>query len=63
MKNLLWGVGLLLWLFTSMVQATPLRLATTTSTDNSGLIATLLPHFEAKTGHTVHVIAVGTGQA
>ena len=63
MKNILWGTSLLLWLFTSLVQATPLRLATTTSTDNSGLIEELLPHFEAKTGHAVHVIAVGTGQA
>ena len=40
-----------------------IRLATTTSTDNSGLLASLLPAFENKTGYKVHVIAVGTGKA
>ncbi len=35
----------------------------TTSTANSGLYAHLLPAFEAETGITVHVVAVGTGQA
>lgn len=40
-----------------------IRLATTTSTDNSGLLAYLLPEFESKTGYRVHVIAVGTGKA
>lgn len=39
------------------------RLATTTSTDNSGLLAYLLPAFEAKTGVKVQVIAVGSGKA
>ena len=39
------------------------RLATTTSTDNSGLLGHLLPVFEGKTGYRVHVIAVGTGKA
>jgi len=40
-----------------------IRLATTTSTDNSGLLSSLLPAFENKTGYRVHVIAVGTGKA
>ncbi|NHZ96608.1 substrate-binding domain-containing protein [Massilia sp. CCM 8734] len=40
-----------------------LRLSTTTSTDNSGLLAWLLPVFEAKTGTKVQVIAVGSGKA
>jgi tungstate transport system substrate-binding protein len=40
-----------------------LRLATTTSTDNSGLLKALLPTFTALTGIEVHVIAVGTGKA
>ncbi|MGB0713462.1 MAG: substrate-binding domain-containing protein [Gammaproteobacteria bacterium] len=41
----------------------PIRLATTTSTENSGLLAYLLPEFSAATGEQVHVIAVGTGKA
>jgi tungstate transport system substrate-binding protein len=40
-----------------------LRLATTTSTDNSGLLKYILPKFEAKYGAKVKVIAVGTGKA
>jgi len=40
-----------------------IRLATTTSTDNSGLLSYLLPAFENTTGYQVHVIAVGTGKA
>lgn len=40
-----------------------LRLATTTSTENSGLLAYLLPEFEKKEGIEVQVVAVGTGQA
>ena len=40
-----------------------IRLATTTSTDNSGLLSHLLPAFESASGYKVHVIAVGTGKA
>ncbi|MEM5773820.1 MAG: substrate-binding domain-containing protein, partial [Anaerolineaceae bacterium] len=40
-----------------------LILATTTSTQDSGLLDYLLPMFEAETGLEVDVIAVGTGQA
>jgi len=40
-----------------------LILATTTSTENSGLLAYILPDFEAKYNARVEVIAVGTGQA
>ena len=40
-----------------------LRMATTTSVDNSGLLGFLLPMFEKKTGIHVDVIAVGTGKA
>ncbi len=39
------------------------RLATTTSTENSGLLSDLLPKFSEETGYQVHVIAVGTGKA
>lgn len=38
-------------------------LASTTSTENSGLFAYLLPIFEAQSGIKTRVIAVGTGQA
>lgn len=40
-----------------------LRLSTTTSTENSGLLKHLLPAFEAQTNSKVHVISVGTGKA
>lgn len=39
------------------------RLATTTSTENSGLLGYLLPHFEKSSGIQVDVIAVGSGKA
>ncbi|MBT3041063.1 MAG: substrate-binding domain-containing protein [Candidatus Thiodiazotropha endolucinida] len=45
------------------VQKQTIRLATTTSTDNSGLLADILPTFTEATGYPVHVIAVGTGKA
>jgi tungstate transport system substrate-binding protein len=38
-------------------------LASTTSVENSGLLANILPRFTAKTGITVHVVAEGTGKA
>ena len=40
-----------------------IKLATTTSTESSGLLHFLLPAFERATGYRVHVIAVGTGKA
>ena len=40
-----------------------LRLATTTSTANSGLLEFLIPRFTRETGIEVHTIAVGTGKA
>lgn len=47
--------------------ATPVQpqliLATTTSTQDSGLLDALLPLFEQQTGYKVKTIAVGTGQA
>jgi tungstate transport system substrate-binding protein len=42
---------------------TPLILATTTSTDDSGLLDYILPDFEGESGVDVDVVAVGTGQA
>lgn len=44
--------------------ATPnLLLATTTSTQDSGLLDALVPDFSKRTGYTVKTSAVGTGQA
>jgi tungstate transport system substrate-binding protein len=40
-----------------------LILATTTSTQDSGLLDVLIPVFEQKTGYRVKTVAVGTGQA
>ena len=44
-------------------QQTAITLASTTSVDASGLLAAVLPGFTAATGITVHVLALGTGQA
>ncbi len=41
----------------------PLLMASTTSTEQSGLFTHLLPAFKAATGMDVKVVAVGTGQA
>ncbi|WP_273151178.1 substrate-binding domain-containing protein [Methylophaga thiooxydans] len=59
------GLSLILLLVTSsMAMAVEhLKLSTTTSTDNSGLLAVLNPAFEAKFDAKVDVIAVGTGKA
>jgi tungstate transport system substrate-binding protein len=38
-------------------------LTSTTSVENSGLLASILPNFTNETGITVHVLALGTGQA
>ena len=54
------------WLLLLTIPATAsdsLRLATTTSTENSGLLAKLLPPFERANDCNVDVIAVGTGKA
>jgi tungstate transport system substrate-binding protein len=62
-KAILFALVLCLATVLLPAQSGRLRLATTTSTENSGLLAVLLPPFEAKTGLKVDVIAVGTGQA
>src|SRR4051812_31587071 len=40
-----------------------ITVASTTSTEQSGLFGYLLPKFTAKSGITVRVVALGTGQA
>ena len=40
-----------------------IRLSTTTSVNDSGLLAKLIPEFEAKYGYTVEVYSAGTGKS
>jgi tungstate transport system substrate-binding protein len=47
----------------ALAQSNTLILSTTTSTQDSGLLDTLVPLFEKKTGLSVKTISVGTGQA
>lgn len=56
-------LSLVLVLLPATSQADSLRLATTTSTYNSGLLDYLLPEFEQRHDTQVQVIAVGTGKA
>lgn len=48
---------------TSTTSQGTIRLATTTSTKDSGLLDEILPAFTAETGHEVEVISVGSGEA
>jgi tungstate transport system substrate-binding protein len=47
----------------SIAQTAPIVMASTTSTEQSGLFPYLLPEFKKATGIDVRVVAVGTGQA
>lgn len=60
-----WLGWVMLWLLVACQAAEPkvLRLATTTSTADSGLLEAILPAFEAAHNAQVNVVAVGTGQA
>jgi tungstate transport system substrate-binding protein len=49
--------------FATGAQERFITVASTTSTEQSGLFGYLLPIFETKTGIKVHVVALGTGQA
>ena len=62
-KNLFLALIVLAAFCSTAVAAEHLRLATTTSTENSGLLAELLPPFEKANDCKVDVIAVGTGKA
>jgi len=58
------GLAVLILLVTPSTAApNSIILATTTSTQDSGLLDILIPLFEQKTGYTVKTIAVGTGQS
>ena len=66
-KILLIGIIFSLFFITgnpsAQAQSKTIILATTTSTQDSGLLDVLLPIFEKKTGYFVKTIAVGSGQA
>ena len=47
----------------SIAQSSPIVMASTTSTEQSGLFVSLLPAFKKATGIDIKVVAVGTGQA
>jgi tungstate transport system substrate-binding protein len=47
----------------AVAQERSIVVASTTSTEQSGLFGFILPHFTARTGIRVKVVAVGTGQA
>jgi tungstate transport system substrate-binding protein len=62
-SRIIGAAALLGLLFSGPGLAESFILQSTTSTANSGLYDDLLPKFKAKTGITVNVVAVGTGQA
>ena len=66
-RSILFGallaIGLGLTLEPALAQDKFITVASTTSTENSGLFDYLLPIFQEKTGIEVRVVAVGTGQA
>ena len=60
------ALALVLWLLSatvSIAQTSSIVMASTTSTEQSGLFSHLLPEFKKATGIDVKVVAVGTGQA
>lgn len=56
-------VSLALSATVSIAQAPSMVMASTTSTEQSGLFSTLIPEFKKATGIDAKVVAVGTGQA
>jgi len=67
-RNALWaGISFFLLFITGLTtiqaQTKAIILATTTSTQDSGLLDAILPVFQKKTGYFVKTIAIGSGQA
>ena len=62
-KTAFWLIVFVAGTCTSMADTSFIHLATTTSTDNSGLLDILLPAFEKGQEYKVKVISVGTGKA
>jgi tungstate transport system substrate-binding protein len=64
MKFRIWGAALALSILAAgSAGAETITMASTTSTEQSGLFPFLLPEFKKATGLDVKVVAVGTGQA
>ncbi len=62
-RRAVWGAAVFLLVACGSGEPKVLRLATTTSTEDSGLLEALLPAFEEAYSARVDVVAVGTGQA
>ena len=62
-KRWSWGVGAALVVWAAQVQAQSIVVASTTSTEQSGLFGHILPVFKQASGIDVKVVALGTGQA
>ena len=58
-----WAILALALFFCTPSMAAELMMATTTSTDNTGLLDYLIPHFKKETGIPVKWTATGTGKA
>lgn len=56
-------VPLALVAMVSIAKKQPIVMASTTSTEQSGLFGTLLPAFKQASGIDIKVVALGTGQA
>lgn len=61
--NLLTVAFVMILAFSAQAQNKSLMMATTTSTDNTGLLDYLIPHFEKETGIALKWTATGTGKA
>ncbi len=63
MKKALIALGLSALVASSIMAKSELMMATTTSTDNTGLLDYLAPKFQKDTGVTLKWVATGTGKA
>src|SRR6476659_1386249 len=63
MKRIMTLGAVLLWSTIAVAQERAITVASTTSTEQSGLFGYLLPLFSKAAGIDVKVVAVGTGQA
>jgi len=62
-RLVIWGTAVFFLVACGSKEPEVLRLATTTSTEDSGLLEAILPDFEEQYNARVDVVAVGTGQA